>query len=348
MKPDGRPNRCLADYVAPTGDHLGGFAVSIHGADELAARYEARARRLPRRSWSRRWPTGWPRRSPSGCTCGPAGSGSRPTSSSRRTDLHAERFRGIRPAFGYPACPDHSEKGKLFDLLGAARGRHRADRVVRDDAGGGGQRHLSPTRTRGTSPSAGSAATRSRTTRVEKASPCYKWSSGCGQICRRRPRSWHSSVAGAALADRPTVKLRAADQAQAEAALLRQSDFGAGWRGGKTATTDLMGPSCPGFDPKESDLVVSGHAEAGFTFSRSIVQFEQAVVVLRSAGSGARGLRPHDPPGPLRVHRVQPAQGQARRGRDRHPARRSRRPARTAPPTARSSSSAAPRGRAGL
>jgi 5-methyltetrahydrofolate--homocysteine methyltransferase len=32
----------------------------------------------------------------------------------------AERFRGIRPAFGYPACPDHSEKGKLFDLLGAS------------------------------------------------------------------------------------------------------------------------------------------------------------------------------------------------------------------------------------
>src|SRR3712207_1336893 len=31
-----------------------------------------------------------------------------------------ERFRGIRPAFGYPACPDHSEKAKLFDLLGAA------------------------------------------------------------------------------------------------------------------------------------------------------------------------------------------------------------------------------------
>jgi len=33
--------------------------------------------------------------------------------------LIAERFRGIRPAFGYPACPDHSEKRKLFDLLGA-------------------------------------------------------------------------------------------------------------------------------------------------------------------------------------------------------------------------------------
>src|SRR5205085_10620996 len=34
-------------------------------------------------------------------------------------ELLAERFRGIRPAFGYPACPDHSEKGKLFDLLAA-------------------------------------------------------------------------------------------------------------------------------------------------------------------------------------------------------------------------------------
>jgi 5-methyltetrahydrofolate--homocysteine methyltransferase len=36
-------------------------------------------------------------------------------------DLVQERFRGIRPAFGYPACPDHSEKGKLFALLGADR-----------------------------------------------------------------------------------------------------------------------------------------------------------------------------------------------------------------------------------
>ena len=34
-------------------------------------------------------------------------------------DLFAERFRGIRPAFGYPACPDHSEKRKLFELLRA-------------------------------------------------------------------------------------------------------------------------------------------------------------------------------------------------------------------------------------
>ena len=38
-----------------------------------------------------------------------------------RDTVSAERFRGIRPAFGYPACPDHSEKGKLFDLLGAPK-----------------------------------------------------------------------------------------------------------------------------------------------------------------------------------------------------------------------------------
>ena len=36
-------------------------------------------------------------------------------------DLIAEKYRGIRPAFGYPACPDHSEKFKLFDLLDAGR-----------------------------------------------------------------------------------------------------------------------------------------------------------------------------------------------------------------------------------
>jgi 5-methyltetrahydrofolate--homocysteine methyltransferase len=115
---DGRPNRCLADYVAQAGDHVGAFAVSVHGADELSARYEAEqddyraiivkalADRLAeacaewlhlgvRRAWyapGEHLPLG---------------------------DVLRERFRGIRPAFGYPACPDHSEKNKLFDLLGA-------------------------------------------------------------------------------------------------------------------------------------------------------------------------------------------------------------------------------------
>jgi 5-methyltetrahydrofolate--homocysteine methyltransferase len=115
---DSRPNRCLADYVAPAGDHLGAFAVTIHGADELAARFEAEhddyhaimAKALADRlaeafaEWlheqaRRQWYEDGDRLA--------------------NEDLIAERYRGIRPAFGYPACPDHTEKRKLFDLLGA-------------------------------------------------------------------------------------------------------------------------------------------------------------------------------------------------------------------------------------
>ncbi|MQA63835.1 MAG: methionine synthase, partial [Actinophytocola sp.] len=119
-KPEGRANRCLADYVAPAGDHLGGFAVAIHGADDLAATFEAQhddyraimvkalADRLAeafaehihltaRRAWFE------------------------PDADPALEDLHAERFRGIRPALGYPASPDHSEKRALFQLLDAGR-----------------------------------------------------------------------------------------------------------------------------------------------------------------------------------------------------------------------------------
>ena len=117
---DTRPNRCLADFVAPAGDHIGGFAVCIVGGEELARHYEADyddyrsisvkalADRLAeacaeyvhlqaRRAWYE--------------------PGAEPTID----ELHAGRFRGIRPAFGYPACPDHSEKRTLFDLLDAQR-----------------------------------------------------------------------------------------------------------------------------------------------------------------------------------------------------------------------------------
>ncbi|MEU4395364.1 methionine synthase [Kribbella sp. NPDC023855] len=117
-KPAGRENRCLADYIAPSGDHLGGFAVAIHGAEELAAQYEAQnddykaimvkalADRLAEAfaEWihleARK---GW----------------FEPDAEPLLEDLHAERFRGIRPALGYPASPDHSEKKLLFDLLEA-------------------------------------------------------------------------------------------------------------------------------------------------------------------------------------------------------------------------------------
>jgi 5-methyltetrahydrofolate--homocysteine methyltransferase len=119
VKPEGRPNRCLADYLDPEGgDYLGGFAVSIHGAEALSARFEAErddykaimvkalADRLAesfaehahlqaRREWFE------------------------PGAEPALEDLHAERFRGIRPAFGYPASPDHTLKRELFDLLGA-------------------------------------------------------------------------------------------------------------------------------------------------------------------------------------------------------------------------------------
>ena len=117
---DDRPNRCLADYVAPADDFMGAFAVGIHGADELSARYEAAhddyssiavkalADRLAeafaeflhqrvRREWYA------------------------PDEHLSEEDLLKENFRGIRPAFGYPACPDHSEKGKLFELLDAEK-----------------------------------------------------------------------------------------------------------------------------------------------------------------------------------------------------------------------------------
>jgi 5-methyltetrahydrofolate--homocysteine methyltransferase len=117
---DGRPNRCLADFVAPANDAVGAFAVGVHGADELAARYvaehddyraivvkaladrlaEAYAEWLHERA-RRQWYA--------------------PDEQLDSEALASERFRGIRPAFGYPACPDHTEKGKLFALLGAER-----------------------------------------------------------------------------------------------------------------------------------------------------------------------------------------------------------------------------------
>jgi 5-methyltetrahydrofolate--homocysteine methyltransferase len=116
---DDKPYYSLADFVAPAADHIGAFAVTAGlGVDELAARFTAEhddyhaimvkalADRLAeafaeylhevvRRSW---YETG-PRLT--------------------RDDLIGEKYRGIRPAFGYPACPDHTEKQTLFDLLDA-------------------------------------------------------------------------------------------------------------------------------------------------------------------------------------------------------------------------------------
>ena len=144
---DDKPNRCLADFVAPLEsgrrDYVGAFAVTAGlGIEALVAEFErdhddyhaimvkALADRLAeafaeylhaeaRRDW---------------------GYGADERLSPE--DLAAEKYRGIRPAFGYPACPDHTEKLKLFHLLGARERRAVADRELRDAAGRQRQRPL--------------------------------------------------------------------------------------------------------------------------------------------------------------------------------------------------------------
>jgi hypothetical protein len=88
-----------------------------------------------------------------------------------------------------------------------------------------------------------------------------------------------------ALADSPTVRITSADQAKAVALLLRRTDIGAGWQGGQVATTPLSSPNCPGFDPKESDLTVTGHADAIYKFPPLGVEVDQDVQVLSSAAA---------------------------------------------------------------
>ena len=90
-----------------------------------------------------------------------------------------------------------------------------------------------------------------------------------------------TSTAGAAVVDAPAVRITAADQAKARAALLRRSDFGAGWLGGPIKTSPLSPPNCPGFDPKESDLVVTGHADARYTTPG--FELDQDVQVMKNA-----------------------------------------------------------------
>ena len=86
----------------------------------------------------------------------------------------------------------------------------------------------------------------------------------------------------AALADTPTVRITKADQARAVAALLHRADFGTGWTGGPIKARSLTPPDCPGFDPKESDLVVTGHADARYVFQKGRVELDQDVQVLAS------------------------------------------------------------------
>jgi len=119
-KREGRANMCLADFIDEGGDWIGGFAVSIHGIEPHLARFkaaiddysdillkaladrlaEAFAERLHQHVRRDLW--GYAQ-------------GEQLTNEA----LIKEQYRGIRPAPGYPACPDHSLKPALFDLLDA-------------------------------------------------------------------------------------------------------------------------------------------------------------------------------------------------------------------------------------
>ena len=119
-----RPNRCLSDFVAPAGrgrrDYIGLFAVSCQGVEKKEAQFlaehddygaimlkaladrlaEAFAERLHQRVRTELW-------------------GYAPEEQLGNEQLIAEAYRGIRPAPGYPACPDHRAKLDLFRVLGA-------------------------------------------------------------------------------------------------------------------------------------------------------------------------------------------------------------------------------------
>ncbi len=126
-KPDGKPHYCLADWIAPreTGvaDYVGAFAVTAGiGIDARVAEFErahddysaillkaladrlaeALAERLHERVRREFW-------------------GYAAAETLSNEEMIAERYRGIRPAPGYPACPDHTEKGLLWQLLDVAQ-----------------------------------------------------------------------------------------------------------------------------------------------------------------------------------------------------------------------------------
>jgi len=123
-KREGRPNRCLADFISPGGeDWIGGFAVGIHGLEPHLERFkqtvndyddillkaladrlaESFAEVLHAEVRQRLW--GYAEEHLS------------------NEQLIREKYDGIRPAPGYPACPDHSLKPILFDMLGGNPGQ---------------------------------------------------------------------------------------------------------------------------------------------------------------------------------------------------------------------------------
>jgi 5-methyltetrahydrofolate--homocysteine methyltransferase len=121
---DGKPNRSLADFIAPLDsgvrDYLGAFAVTS-GAEtnEIAAGFEKDLddyNAIMTKALADRLVEAFAEYLHERARC-EWGYGN--DEHLEPGDLIAEKYRGIRPAFGYPACPDHTEKSKLFDLLDA-------------------------------------------------------------------------------------------------------------------------------------------------------------------------------------------------------------------------------------
>jgi 5-methyltetrahydrofolate--homocysteine methyltransferase len=122
VKKDDTPNRCLADFIAPKDDYIGAFAVTTGSAvvevadqfkadhddynailvqaigDRLAEAFAEKIHKLARDAW---------------------GFGASENLSTE--EMVKEKYRGIRPAAGYPACPDHTEKTTLFQILEATQ-----------------------------------------------------------------------------------------------------------------------------------------------------------------------------------------------------------------------------------
>jgi hypothetical protein len=92
-----------------------------------------------------------------------------------------------------------------------------------------------------------------------------------------------ASVAVASIADKEQIHLTNAGQAAARAAVLTKADLGAapGWTGGAKKPDLSSTPPCPGFRPKQSDLVVNGAAET--VFKQPAIQFDSEAQVLQTA-----------------------------------------------------------------
>ena len=120
QKPAGQFNHCLADYIAADSpDYLGGFAVTIHGADEVAEEFKTAHddySAIITKALADRLAEAFAEYSHLQARI--AWSFGRDENLSN-ADLIREKYRGIRPAAGYPASPDHAEKRTLFDLLEA-------------------------------------------------------------------------------------------------------------------------------------------------------------------------------------------------------------------------------------